>query len=376
MNDTDRRLHNKQDSKNGELLDLDGGQQRSGLRKDKAQAGKVLYPSIDVPQSGASDNEEGRHTTHLRQSEMRQAGSPEGGNSERKHSGYAQEGKISERQGEPNPLQQSRTSVNNDEVGKEVLQDVPLQSKERKSEETNSGAARQNQSSSENQSSQAKAISLSERTGEIVAKDSSELMRQIGILMKGNAFPVSMDTPAKCIAAWNLACSFKGVSPQRAISNMMYIGNVLSIWGELPKALAEATGEIEDYELYLVDEDYNVIIPENKNLKSDPFAAICKIKRRGRTKNTYFFTTSEAEKAGLLRKRGPWQDYAKIMLKRRAQGEGLKFEFSDALMGANIAEYQFNHFPEIKDVSPQIREGRNVANELNDLFPEDQPIKQ
>lgn len=214
------------------------------------------------------------------------------------------------------------------------------------------------------------AIAIDTKTGELVARDSFELMRQIKVLMKGNAFPKTMDTPEKCIAAWNLACTFKGVSAQRALSNMMYVNDALSLWGELPKALAEATGEIEDFEIFVVDDEYNTISPENKNLDKDPFAAICKVKRKGRTKNSYYFTTAEAERAGLLRKKGPWQDYAKIMLKRRAQSEALKFEFSDALMGANIAEYTHNVYPEMKDVSPEIKPSQDTAKELNGLFPE------
>lgn len=199
----------------------------------------------------------------------------------------------------------------------------------------------------------------------LVAKDNAELMRMITIFMKGQSFPKSMDTPAKCITAWNLAASFKNVSPQRAMSRMMYVNDQLGIWGELPKALAEETKELEDFEIFVVDREYNKIISDNKNLHVDPYAAICRIKRKGRNKNEYFFTIDEAEKAGLINKRGPWQQYAKIMLSWRAQGQALKFEFADALMGADIIEYRFNEFPELKDVTPSREE---KVKDLNDKF--------
>lgn len=208
----------------------------------------------------------------------------------------------------------------------------------------------------ETKKTETKAIALDTNHQMMVAKDSSELFRQIKVLMEGQAFPKTMDTPAKCIAAWNLAASFKSVSPQRAMSRMMYINGQLSIWGELPKALVEATGELEDFELFVVDAGYKKICCDNANLKADPYAAICRIKRKGRTKNEYYFTTDEAEKAGLLKKTGPWQQYAKIMLCWRAQGQAFKFEFGDALMGAEIAEYTFNTFPanpDLKDVTPE-----------------------
>lgn len=194
-------------------------------------------------------------------------------------------------------------------------------------------------------------IRLDQNTQQLIARDNSELMRMISIFMQGQAFPKSMDTPAKCITAWNLAASFKNVSPQRAMSRMMYINNTLSIWGELPKALAEATGELEDYEIYVVDKDFNKICVENKNLLADPVAGICNIKRKGRTKNQYYFSMADAERAGLLKKAGPWQTYAKAMLCWRASGQALKFDFSDALMGCEIAEYRFNESPELKDVT-------------------------
>lgn len=217
-------------------------------------------------------------------------------------------------------------------------------------------------------------IAIDPRSHMLVARDNAELMRMISIFMKGQSFPKTMDTPAKCITAWNMAASFKNVSPQRAMSRMMYINDTLSIWGELPKALAEETKELEDFELYVVDKDYNKICVENKNLHVDPYAGVCFIKRKGRTKNQYYFTMDEAEKAGLLNKKGPWQNYAKAMLCWRAQGQGLKFEFGDALMGCEIAEYRFNEAPDLngfKDVSPK---STALADELNKTYSDEPKV--
>lgn len=208
------------------------------------------------------------------------------------------------------------------------------------------------------------------QTGEIVAKDTTELMRQIKMLMKGQAFPKSLDTPEKAISAWNLACSFKSVSPQRAVANMMCVHGVISLWGELPRALAESTGEIEDFEIFTVDETQTKMSLENMNLNKEPWAAVCAIKRKGRSKNFYHFTIEDAKKAG-LDKKDVWKNYRGIMLKRRAQSEALRFEFADALHGANIAEYDQNYFPEIKDVSPEVT--GDTAKVLNNLFTEAEP---
>jgi len=191
---------------------------------------------------------------------------------------------------------------------------------------------------------------------QIVVRDTSELMRMIQQFMQGQAFPKSFDTPQKCIAAWNLAASFKNYSPQRAIARMMFINGTIAIWGELPYALAEATGEVSDYQLYVVDKDYNEIKVENKNLHVDPYAAICKIKRGTKTANEFYFTVDEAEHAGLLKKSGPWQQYAKTMMMWRASHQALKFVFGDALMGAELAESaytkEFARENGFKDVTP------------------------
>lgn len=209
-------------------------------------------------------------------------------------------------------------------------------------------------------------LAINSRTGELLARDASELVRQIKILMAGRAFPKSMDTMPKIIAAWNLAASFKGVSPQRAISRMMYVNDRLELWGELPKALAEGTAELEDFELFVCDKEYNRICFENKNLHQDPYAAVCRIKRKGRSRNEYFFTADEAEKAGLLKKKGTWQDYAKVMLCWRAQGIGLKFEFGDASMGASISELPITEAHSEREVS-------SVADEINKTYLKEAP---
>jgi len=198
-------------------------------------------------------------------------------------------------------------------------------------------------------------LGIDKKTQQLVVEDGDQLMRQINLLWQGKAFPATMDTPAKCVAAWNLAASFGNVSPQRAMSRMMYIGGQLSIWGELPKALAEATKELKKFELFVIDADYKKICMENKNLISDPFAAICRIMRNDRSLNEYHFTMQDASVAGLLTKKGDiWKKFTKVMLMWRAQGQALKYEFGDALMGAEIAETRFDEYPGLKDVTPHV----------------------
>jgi hypothetical protein len=196
-------------------------------------------------------------------------------------------------------------------------------------------------------------IAVNKKTQMLVVKDNSELVRVIKTFMKGGALPKTLDTEEKVIAAWQMAASF-GLPPAIAIQNMAFVNGTLTIWGQLPKALAERTGQIEDFRLLLVDEAFKEICMANSNLKNQVWAAVCQIQRKGRSKNEYFFSIDDAKAAGLLNKRGPWQEYQKIMLQRRAVSHALKFEFGDALMGVPIAEYDFNQAPDLHDVTPSV----------------------
>ena len=194
-------------------------------------------------------------------------------------------------------------------------------------------------------------IAIDSKSQMLIARDNFELMRMIRIFMKGVAFPKSLDTEEKIIAAWQVAASLK-IPPMIAMQNMAVINGSVAIWGQLPKALAEATGELEKFRLFYIDKEHNEISLANKNLNVDPWAAVVQMARKGRATNEYFFSTDDAQKAGLLNKSGPWKDYRKVMLARRAMGQAIKFEFPDALMGISIAEYDHHEAPDLKDVTP------------------------
>lgn len=209
-----------------------------------------------------------------------------------------------------------------------------------------------------------KALKVKSESGLLLVNDNSELLRVIQIMMQGQAFPKTIDTPAKAIACWQVAASLK-IPPAIAIQNMAVIHGSVCVWGQLPKALAEATGEMEEFRLVLIDQEQKVISLENKNLHEEVWGAVCSIKRKGRTLNEYTFTMKDAHKAGLSNKTGPWKDYTKIMLSRRAVAHAIKFEFPDALMGVPVAEYDHNQAPDIKDVTPRNDQSDKLNQFLN-----------
>lgn len=206
-------------------------------------------------------------------------------------------------------------------------------------------------------------IVIDEKSQALVARDNSELLRLIRTFMKGMAFPKTLDTEEKIIAAWQVAASL-GLPPMVAIQNMAVIHGSVCMWGQLPKALAEKTGELEDFKQFYVDKDFNEVCVANKNLNAEIWASVVQIKRKGRTMNEFFFSVDEAKTAGLLNKTGPWKDHRKVMLARRACGMAIKFVFPDALMGVGIAEYDHHEAPDLKDVTPRAARDQSAAEEM------------
>lgn len=208
---------------------------------------------------------------------------------------------------------------------------------------------------------ESKAMLVNEKNGQIIVRDQIELMRVITMLTKGAAIPKTLDTIEKVIAAWQMATALN-VAPQVAIQNMAVIHGTVSIWGQLPKALAHNTREVSRFELLRINEKQEEIALKYKNLETDVWAALVRIQRGNGALNEYYFSMKDAEKAGLDKKSGPWQDYRAIMLCRRTVGQAIKFEFPDALMGLNVAEYDFSEAPDLKDVTP------SKLDELNKAF--------
>lgn len=214
----------------------------------------------------------------------------------------------------------------------------------------------------EKKSSAPPVLAVDPKSQLILARDNAELFGIIKLFMKGQAFPKTLDTPEKVVAAWQVAASLN-LPPMTAIQNLAVIHGSVSMWGQLPKALAEKTGELEDYSLLLINKEQKVISLANSNLTDEVWGAVCQIKRKGRSKNEYVFTMEDAKKAKLDNKDGPWRQYTKIMLSRRAIAQAIKFEFPDALMGVEVAEYDHNVAPDLKDVTPsQSRDA--IAEEL------------
>lgn len=200
--------------------------------------------------------------------------------------------------------------------------------------------------------------------------DNRELRGLIATLAKGGAFPSAFDNEPKQIAAYNMARALCGDQWQLALNHMAFVENKLCIYGELPGKLAENTKEVAEKSVKLFTKDYVEICLANKNLDAEPWAAVCKIQRKGREPKEFHFTQEHAKKMNKLPAKpgSGWSKDLGTMLRRRAMAQAIKFEFPDAILGAPIAEYDFGEAPDIgdiKDVTPKGKISKSLMDELD-----------
>lgn len=134
-----------------------------------------------------------------------------------------------------------------------------------------------------------------------------------------------------------------GLTPMMALQSIAVINGTPSLWGDGALAVVRASGLL----LSLVEEP--IMDAEGKKVAGYRCTAV---RRNQPEPITRTFTTADAEKAGLLGKPGPWQDYRARMLQMRARAFVLRDGFSDALRGLSIAEEAMDIKP-IPEAAPK-----------------------
>lgn len=229
----------------------------------------------------------------------------------------------------------------------------------------------------------AKPIPLDENMA-ITPTNHAEFKSLILAVSDGGGFPARFKTIQSKIAAAALATSLMGKKWQLALNNIADIKGQLTIFGELPGAIAEQTGQVEEKHVFVIDAEYKEICMENRNLHQFPFAGICKIKRQGRVLKEFSYTLEEAKSAGqypsmkpeyLNNQRtgrmipnddSPWMKHTKIMLMRKAMNMAVKFEFPDAMVATPVAEYDYGLAPDLDGMRDTTNS--TLADELNNAY--------
>ena len=186
-------------------------------------------------------------------------------------------------------------------------------------------------------------IKLSE-SGELIGSSLYEQVRIANYYVKSRLLPDGLDTPEKALIALQFVNSL-GLKPSVAIRQVAVINGKPSIFGDLPLAIVRQSGKLEYIKEIFLDKDLKEICLDNKNITSDVYACVCKVKRFDVDAIERFFTIKDAERAGLLSSTC-WKKYPKDMLKYRARSVALKDLFSDVLSGVAISEYDYDVLPE------------------------------
>lgn len=208
----------------------------------------------------------------------------------------------------------------------------------------------------------------------LMPADHVQLMAYIRKMFDSGIIPKHLKSTDQVLCAWNFAAQLL-LPPQPSLRNIAVIEGSPSLFGDLPLALVQKHPDFMKIREYCVDDQYDRICVENKNLKAKAYAGVCELQRKGMDKpESYAFSVDDANRAGLIARAGgkmPWAIYPQIMLVRRARSMAIKSLFADAITGAAIAEYDFDEAPDLRDVSPvsgDMSETASIAAELNDEF--------
>lgn len=116
-----------------------------------------------------------------------------------------------------------------------------------------------------------------------------------------------------------------GLSPMQSIQNISVINGRPSLWGDAMLAVCAAHPSCEDI---------------RETFDESTETATCEVRRKGRSPVVRTFARTDAERAGLWGKQGPWQQYPRRMLQMRARAFALRDSFADVLRGLQSAEEQ------------------------------------
>lgn len=187
---------------------------------------------------------------------------------------------------------------------------------------------------------------MANSNGMVLGASLEERFRVCNLYAKSGMMPKGYDTPEKVFAGiqYALELGFKD-KPLTALRNIAIINGQPSLWGELPLALVMSSGQLTFKDEYFVN-------TKGERLPAvcaveDVYAAVCVLERKGFGRQEFAFTQDDRTKLGVA---AIWQQFTKIMMKRKARAIGLKDLFPDSLMGITIAEYDHHtYLDDVKD---------------------------
>lgn len=149
----------------------------------------------------------------------------------------------------------------------------------------------------------------------------TELMQFAQLAAKSGLMPKDyVGKPENIVIAVQMGSEL-GLAPMQALQNISIINGRPSVWGDAMLGLVRASGLCDS-------------LSETLAGAGDDETATCTLMRRGDPNPIVgTFSVSDAKKANLFGKPGPWQQYPKRMMKLRARGFALRDGFPDVLRG-------------------------------------------
>lgn len=181
------------------------------------------------------------------------------------------------------------------------------------------------------------AITAGGNVAAIVPQNLDEAYRLAQAIAGSGMAPKDMDTPQQIMIAI-MAGAELGIAPFQAIQSFAIINNRPTMWGDALIAVVRA---------------HRVRVREWIEGEGDATVAWCEITRPDTGESvSRSFSYSDARKAGLSGKKGPWQDYPKRMLQMRARAFALRDGCADMLRGIQVREEVEDYQP-IHNLAPQ-----------------------
>jgi hypothetical protein len=186
----------------------------------------------------------------------------------------------------------------------------------------------------------------------IIPTDVEQVFRLATAISKSGLAPSTMKDPEKLVVAIMHGLEI-GLPPMQSVQRIAVINGRPAIWGDALPALLWAKGF--------------KLIEEMVDISDSSIAAKCTVVRPDGERITRIFADTDAKKAGLLGKPGPWQQYPARMLQMRARGFACRDGAADVLAGLYVAE-ELADAPELIESSPK-RKSSNAAKKDGQTVP-------
>ena len=159
----------------------------------------------------------------------------------------------------------------------------------------------------------------------IVPRDLAEAQELAHLVLASGMAPKGMDKPETIMVAMLHGLEV-GLRPLQALQNIAVINGRPALWGDAALALVRSSGLLESFS-------------EKPEGTGEAHGWRCTAQRRDEPAPiTRLFTLSDAKRAGLWGKPGPWATYPERMLQMRARSWTLRDGFTDVLRGLHVAE--------------------------------------